>query len=201
MVDDPKNKDHIETAERNFLRDAVFFLYTYNKEADAIKWYKLLAERYPDKSLLDFEPNSLPKNLSLDDYAIARIQGEVGTPGREKTKAVLEGLERQAFKSLAVDEDDRYLGMDRLAQKIWQHYYEKVKGDPEVRLTIPPLKEIKQDVLKRLLDGEISTEMAAQLRTKLGLPAAPPKATQPGAESASSSATPTNAPPAQPPEQ
>ncbi len=201
MVDDPKNKDHIETAERNFLKDAVFFLYTYNKEADAIKWYKLLAEKYPDKGLLDFEPNSLPKTLSLDDYAIARIQGEVGDAGREKTKAVLEGLERQAFKSLAVDEDDRYLGMDRLAQKIWQHYYEKIKGDPEVRLSIPPLKEIKQDVLKRLLDGELSTEMAARSRTKLGLPAPPPKAAQPEPANPSTTATSTNAPPAKTPEQ
>ncbi len=53
MEDDPKNRDHIETAHRNFLRDAVFFLYTYNREADAIKWYKYLGQKYPDKALLE----------------------------------------------------------------------------------------------------------------------------------------------------
>jgi hypothetical protein len=198
MIDDPKNRDHIETADRNFLRDAAFFLYTYNQEGEAIKWYKILAEKYPDKGLLDFEPNSLPKNLSLDQYAIARIQGEVGDAGREKTKAVLEGLERQAYKSLAVDEDDRYLGMDALAKKIWQHYYEKIKGDPEVRLTIPPLKEIKQDVLQRLLDEELSPELAAQLCTKLGIKRPPRKAPQPEAVSAPADGAATNSLPENP---
>ena len=198
MEDDPKNRDHIEIAQRNFFRDAAFFLYTYNKEGEAIKWYKLLAEKYPDKGLLDFELNSLPKNLSLDDYAIARIQGEVGDAGREKTKAVLEGLERQAFKSLAVDEEDRYIGLDHLAQKIWQHYADKIKGDPEARLKIPPLKEIKQDVLQRLLTDELSTELAAQLCTKLGIKMPPPKAALPEAAGASTPASATNALPAKP---
>ena len=60
--EDEKNRDHILKAHRNFLRDAVYFLYEYNRLADAAHWYKYLATKYPDKPLLDGKTNSLPAN-------------------------------------------------------------------------------------------------------------------------------------------
>ena len=126
MDEDEKNRDHIQTAHRNFLRDAVYFLYTYNHQADAIHWYKYLAEKYPDKPLLESMPTSLPRNLTLDQYAIGRIQGEIESPGRDKAMAILQGLERTGLESLAIDDDERYLGMDGIAQKVWNHYEEKI---------------------------------------------------------------------------
>ena len=39
--EDEKNRDHILRAHRNFLRDAVYFLYEYNRLADAAQWYKV----------------------------------------------------------------------------------------------------------------------------------------------------------------
>src|SRR5258708_15367337 len=168
MVEDEKNRDHIETAHRNFLRDAVYFLYTYDREADAIKWYKYLAKNYPDKPLLNNPPDSLPKNLNLDDYAIARVQDEVDSPGRDQVKAVLEGLETTAFIGLAVGEDDRYVGYDRLAQRVLQKYNKRidVKTINEVRVGLPTLNEIKREVLARLVD-ELSPEMVARLKSRL----------------------------------
>jgi hypothetical protein len=176
MDDDPKNRDHIETAHRNFLRDAVFFLYTYNREADAAKWYKYLSEKYPNKPLLDRQPNSFPRNLDLDDYAIGRIQSEVSDLGKDKAQAVIEGLERKAYQNYAVDEDDEYVGLDNLAQKIWQRYQDKVSFTKETlgRVGLAPFPEIKRIVLNRLLDGELSPALAAQLRTKLHMEKAAP---------------------------
>jgi hypothetical protein len=191
MVEDEKNRDHIETAHRNFLRDAVYFLYTYDRQADAIKWYKYLAKQYPDKPLLDGVPDSLPKNLNLDDYAIARVQDEVDSPGRDKVRAVLEGLETTALIGLAVGEDDRFLGYDRLAQRVLEKYNKKidVKAVNEVRVGLPPLREIRRDVLTRLLD-ELAPEMTAQLKSRL-----PPSLVAPPASSAPDNqyATPANA--------
>ncbi len=197
MDEDEKNRDHIQTAHRNFLRDAVFFLYTYNHQADAIRWYKYLVEKYPDKPLLESMPTSLPRNLTLDQYAIGRIQGEIDSPGRDKAIAILQGLERTGLESLAIDEDERYLGMDGIAQKVWNHYEEKisVNKDTSIRVGIPSLAAIRSNVLRQLLQDELPPELAAQLRTKLGmapdaLPAPAPTEIAPAPADAST----TNAP-------
>jgi hypothetical protein len=170
MVNDAKNRDHIETAHRNFLRDAVYMLYTYNREGDAIKWYKYLGEKYPNKPLLEGKPNSLPKNLSLEEFAIGRIEEEVGSLGQNMARGIIEGLEATAFRSMAIDDDDRALGLDRLAQKIWEKYAEKIDINEKTkeRVGLPPLKQIKIEVLRRLLNGGLPPELAAVLATKTG---------------------------------
>jgi hypothetical protein len=155
------------------LRDAVFFLYTYNREKDAASWYKYLGDKYPNLPIVDFQTNSLPRTLTLDEYCIQRIQEEAHDLGRERTKLLLEGLERTAFKSMVLGEDEKAVGLDHMAQRILDNYHRKIGTMNETRLHIPPLSEIKQDVLKRLLT-ETSPEFAAQLRTKLGLPAVKP---------------------------
>src|SRR5208283_4892070 len=63
--EDEKNRDHILKAHRNFLRDAVYFLYEYNRLADAAAWYKYLSTHYPNNMLLDRKPETLPANLTL----------------------------------------------------------------------------------------------------------------------------------------
>jgi hypothetical protein len=179
-VEDPKNRDHIETAHRNMIRDAVFFLYSYNREADAAQWFKYLGTKFPGKPLLDGQPNSLPGQISLDDFAIGRIQEEVNSPGRDKVMAILEGLERTALKSLAVGETDRYTALEGMAGKIWLRYQEKIKGDAEKRVAIPPMAEIKQTVLNHVLEDEVSPELGNELRNILNLPPstnAPPSVT------------------------
>jgi hypothetical protein len=175
MDDDAKNRDHIQTAHRNFLRDAVYFLYIYNRKADAQNWFDYLVKTYPNKQLLDFSTNSMPGHMDLDDFAIGRIQDEINDSGRDRTEGIVEGLERQAYESLAVDEDDRYLGMDSMAKKVWQKYEAKISFNEKTkeRVGLKPLNEIKGVVLGRLLNGELSPAMAAVLRTKLGLPAVP----------------------------
>ena len=42
--EDENNRDHILRAHRNFLRDAVYFLYVHNRLADAAQWYKYLGQ-------------------------------------------------------------------------------------------------------------------------------------------------------------
>ena len=78
----------------------------------------------------------------------------------------------------AVGDDDRYLGMDNLAQKLWTSYENKIGLTQATtdRVGLRPMLEIKKLVLTRLLDDELSPEMAAQLRTKLNMPAVAPKA-------------------------
>jgi hypothetical protein len=171
MDDDPKNRDHIETAHRNFLRDAVYFLYEYNRERDALKWYQYLSQKYPDKPLMENMPNSFPRNVDLDTYAINRIQGEVSDMGVDKAKGVIMGLERRAYMALAVGEDDEYTGLDNMAQKLRERYEEKIGNSKatQQRVPLPSMLAMKQDVLANLLNDEMSPALGAQLRTRLNL--------------------------------
>src|SRR5437016_5731376 len=61
--EDEPNRDHIQRAHRNFLRDAIYFLYEQNHLSDAARWFKYLGEKYPDRPILDAKPNSLPRTL------------------------------------------------------------------------------------------------------------------------------------------
>src|SRR5580692_10066033 len=89
-------------------------------------------------------------------------------------------MERKAYESLALDEDDQYAGLDSLAEKIWQRYQLRVSGSKESlgRVGLPPFEDIKKKVLTRLLTGdEMSPELAAMLRTKMHIPNPAPSTT------------------------
>ena len=184
MREDEKNRDHISTGHRNFLRDAVYYLYTYSREAEAARWFEYLQKSYPKKNLIDGNPDSMPGTLTLDDYVFARVEDEVDNTSRDKTKLVLEGLLSTSFYNLAIGDDDRAAGFEGFAQKVWARYRSKTVTSGE-RISIPPLAEIKKDVLRLLLDPGrgLNPVLANQLRSRLSLPApanaAPPPAAQP----------------------
>jgi len=175
MVENPKNRDHIETAHRNFLRDAVFMLYMYDQQKDASKWYKYLAEKYPDKPVLLTQANSFPRNVNLTDYAMSRLEEELGSPGQDKIKGIIEGLETMSFRSMVIGDDGHAAGLDRLAQDLWVRYSKKIDvGSNEVakektlnRIGIPSMPSFKLEILNKLLDNW-PPEMAAILATKTG---------------------------------
>ncbi len=131
IQEDTKNRDNIETAHRNFLRVAVYLLYEHNRIAEAAKWFRYLGQKYPKKPVLDGVPNSLPGNLTLDQYAVACVQEDVGDTSRDRTKAAIQGLLINSYTSLALGEDDRAAGFKLLANKIWLTYQSKIKTREE----------------------------------------------------------------------
>jgi hypothetical protein len=186
--DDVENHDHILKAHRNFLRDAVYFLYENNRLKEAAYWFKYLGDRYPDKTLLDNKPDSLPRNLTLDQYSVGRIQEEVGDGGKDRTQATIEGLLRTAYLNLARDADDRYEGLKLLAHQVWISYMSRM---PEERLPVIGLAKFEvmdREVLDRMLDPKngLRDDVRAVIATKLRLPLPPaaPPATPPGATNA-----------------
>jgi hypothetical protein len=190
--EDENNRDHILKAHRNFLRDAVYFLYEYNRLADAAQWYKLLATKYPDKMLLDGKTNSLPANLTLDQYAVARVQGDVSdSGGHDRTKGIVEGLLVNSYRSMALGEDGPAAGFRLLAQRVWSAYQ---NGIPKERLSaigLNPFEDMDREVRKRMFDSKEGEppEVRAVLRAKLGEPPetiAPPAATNAPPEKVSS---------------
>jgi hypothetical protein len=171
---DPGQKDGILRAHRNSLRDAVYFLYENNRVAEAAKWYKLLGEKYPDKIILDGDTNSFPRNLTLDEYAVARVQEEVGDTSQERTTSVVEGLIGNSYIALAIGQDDRYAGFKLLAGKVYQHYVSKTTGHGnEQRIPLPPFDVLNRTVVNDLLDPQknlLPYAARAVIRSQLGMP-------------------------------
>lgn len=173
MEQDPEMAYSIRTGHRNFLRDAVYFLYTNNRLADAQRWFKYVGEKYPDKDLLMQQPGSLPGRITLEEYALGRVQEDIGETSMDRVTAILQGLIYRYYVNLALGFDDEAVNYERMAGKIWNRYMRTIKGS-EQRVGLRPLNLIKQDVRDRLLGPESPLDPVSreQLRTTLGLPAA-----------------------------
>jgi hypothetical protein len=174
MADDPPMRDAIAKAHRNFLRDAIYFLYVNNRVAEAGQWFKYLGEKYPDKPIIENQPDSLPKTLTLDQYAVAVVQIDIGETSQERVTAAVQGLLTRAYYDLAIGNDDRYENLKRLAIRIYQRYTQTTSGfRGDQRIPLPPFDTLNNTVLKGLLDPREGLPYAgrAVLRTQLGLPA------------------------------
>ncbi len=190
--EDEKNRDHIEKAHRNFLRDAVYFLYEYNRLADAAQWYRYLSTKYPDKPIIDGKPKSLPATVTLNQYAVSRVQGDVSeSGGRDRTEGVLEGLLVNSYRNMVLGEDSAAAGFKLLAGQLWQSYQSGIPQERLAAVGLRPFEDIDKEVRRRMLDtqdGE-APEVRAVLRSKLGEPpeaAAPPATTNAPPQRASS---------------
>jgi len=187
-------RDSIQRARRNFLADAVYFLYDHARVAEAAKWYRYLSKEYPDKTLLEHNADSYPRNLTLDEYAFGRVQQDLGDLSQERTTADLQGLLERAYIELALGHDERYENYKLLARNIYNHFMSQIsdmKSNVQ-RIAPPPLAELDRTVRSQLLYPQQGLPYAARavLRTQLRMPAetnAPPAA-----------AIPTNTPAANP---
>ena len=178
MAGEPAMADHIGTGHRNFLREAVYALYLNGRESEAEKWFKYLGEKYPNKTIIDGQPDSFPRNVTLDEFCYARLQELIKEIGQKDMKIILEGLITQSYLSLIIDEDERAAGFMNLARRAHTRYQAGVTARAG-QINMPPFEDIQQDVLKRMLDPEngLPDEMAARLASKLGV-RLPPRSKQ-----------------------
>lgn len=189
MKKDPKMRENISRAHKNFLLDAVYFLYVHNEFKRAEHWLAVVKKEYP---------KDYPKGMSLDAYALKRIGEDNTETDMNKTISNLTGILQGAYFNLAIGDNDGYAGRVHLAEKIWQNYEAKIANGPSSnRVGLPPLTKISQGVLHRLLGPHgFVPQVAAQLRTALNLPA-PSKTSSTNAPAKPNPSTgSTNAPPA-----
>lgn len=171
---DPGQKSNIKHAQRNFLRDAVYFLYTDNRMGEAAKWFRYLCRNFPNQPLLDDDTNSLPSQMTLDQYAVACVQEDFKTASQERTTVAVEGLLAHAYYELTLGHDDGYAGYKLLAAKVYDRYQGQLARYPEElkRKGLAPFADINRTVLDHLLSpkGEWPYAARAVLRTQLHLP-------------------------------
>jgi hypothetical protein len=175
MKEDPNNAQHISIGHRNFLADAAYYLYEDNRMADAQKWYSYLSKRYPDKTVLDKVPYSYPNTMTLDQFAVARVQEDVGDTSQDAATAAVEGLLIHAYENLAIGQDDSYAGLRVLARRVYDTYEAKEGKGPGPsqlpRTGLPPFYTINTNVLDHLLDPQRGLPYAARavIVTQLGM--------------------------------
>lgn len=163
IAEDAEMRDNFRTGHKNFLKDAVYFLYTHNRQAQAASWFKKLHELYP---------GAIDPKTTLDEFAVAQVTEQMGDISQDRTKAVLQGLWESSFYNLAIGEDDRAAGYDLLAQRAYLRFQESTSVS-QGRVGLPPMDLLRRDVIDRILAPEngVGGELANQLRTKLGLAA------------------------------
>lgn len=174
---DPTMKSGYKQVYRSFLKDAVYFLYVDGRDAEAQKWYNILRDEYPNLPILDQVGDSYPTKMTMEEYAEARVQEEVGDTSQERTTAVISGLLARSYFDWILGRDTRHEVFQRLALKIYNHYQartDKVKSNV-ARVGLPKFQELNQSVLDQLLGPGSRLPYAARavLRTKLQMPPEP----------------------------
>ena len=193
MEEDAEFRDHIANAHKNFLKDAIYFLYTHNRRSEAEQWMRYLVKKYPDATVYDVRNPSKPPqkigDLTVDDYCVAKVTEDISETSRTRVQQAVEGFLLNSYFDLAVGEDDSGTGYGLLAEKIWARYQNEIsRVKQSQRIALPGYGEMKKEALD-LFDQNYDPTLVARLHTKLGLPAptnAPP-------------AAPTNAPTSRPP--
>jgi hypothetical protein len=168
MEEDLTQKEHMKTGHKNFLFNAVYFLFVANRQKEAAYWYDYLAKHYPE-AIIDKKTG---KKMPLDEFAIVQAMGEVTETDVNKTTSLILGYLRYAYDALAQDEDDLSANYERMAQAIWNRYEREI-GSAKNRVGLKPMSEMKRVVREEMLDPEsgFPPELAARLRTKLGISA------------------------------
>ena len=162
MAEDAEMRDHIGRGHKNALLDAIYFCFVHQRFREANEWLATVKRMYPK----DF-----PATLSLEDYVLMRVGEDVNETDMNKTISNIRGSLMRSFLNLALDEDDQAQGHLLLARNIWNRYMGKIGGGPsEKRVGLPPLEEMRQEVLDNLLPN-LAPDLADALRTRLNLPA------------------------------
>ena len=166
---EPDNAEHIGKAHRNFLKDAIYFLYANNRQAEAAKWFAYLKQKYGIGPQV-----GIPADSTLEDYALSKITEDINETSQDRVTALLSGFLTQSFFNLALGEDDHAVGLERMAVKIHDNYATRTSNPGSSnRVVLPALKVLKQNVLLDMLapSTNVNPEFQAVLRTKLNLPA------------------------------
>ena len=162
------NRDNIARANRNFLKDAVYFLYANNREAEAQKWYNYIRQKFGVGPQSGIDPDA-----TMESFALGKIEEDANETSRDRVTQALQGLLSRSYYNLAAGDEDQGIGLERVAKKIHDVYTSKTQHPgSKNRVALPPLEEIKRDVLLEMLrpDPAVNPEFQAQLRARLNLP-------------------------------
>ncbi|MBN1269358.1 MAG: hypothetical protein JXB04_07215 [Kiritimatiellae bacterium] len=147
------DQETYKTGHANFLREAVLFLYSYNRVGEARELFDDLAKRYPSA---EFEQGFEPFVRKLAAAQLADLSA------REAGLMIQSALV-QSYLWLGLGEDERATGYEQLARDSWDGFMEQLTS-PELleRNALPPLADLKRAALEQV--QEMLTNRAARTR-------------------------------------
>lgn len=186
-IEDEEYRAHILKAHKNFLKDAIYFLYTYDRVSEAAKYFREFAQMYPDQSLLTGDPDATPDKIALDEFVVERVQEDIDDNSPDRVRGIIEGMLFRSFYSLALDQQEEANGNAAMALKIWQSFTSHIGDDKSAqdRMGLPPFQSMRQEALNRFLqqaDAE-NPLLGDALRVRLNLPAREKTTDQPEEQS------------------
>ena len=181
----PGLQQNMQTAHKNFVKQAIYLLYEDGREKQAQYWFNYLKNLYTNAFV------GKEAGMSLDDYAVSQIATDNNETDMNKIEASILAMFDREFICLIRDNDAQAANYNNMAKKIWTYYNQKTKDTSKERVGLKPIAQLQQFALNRFLDpksGILSPQDIAILRTKLNLPPpqAPPPAAAPGPPGAAS---------------
>jgi hypothetical protein len=184
MIGEETNNPHglqqnMQTAHKNFVKQAIYLLYEDGREHAAEQWFNYLKSTYTNAFV------GKEANMSLDDWAVSQVMSDMNDTDQNKTEAAIQGMFDREFYYLIHDNTSQAANYSNMAKKIWNHYTKKIGKATDPRLALKPIAQLQQFAFDRLTDPKsrrLTPQDAARLRSALGLPPAP--AAPPAAEPA-----------------
>jgi len=166
IAEETEKTDTMKRAHRNFLRQAVFHLYTHARLKEAKYWFDYLKSKYPD------DVQVKEAGGDLDTFAIRRVTEGIKDVDMNMIKSFIQGFLYQSYLHLVFDDENRANGYFLLAKKVYESYQGKLVPGQKERVSLPPFEELNKIVLNEVLDPEKGFEprYRAILRSKLNLP-------------------------------
>jgi hypothetical protein len=155
----------VQTAQKNFLKDAVVLLYEYNRTKEALHWFNYLKQNFTNA----FQGGET--NMNVEEYAFAQIQADVLELDPNKAASLILGMITQEYLARIGDDDDRAENFKRTGEMVWRAYMNHLPGpldDPNaMRIALPPMEKLRDFQLEQM-EGMLSPQNANYLRAKLG---------------------------------
>jgi len=136
---EPEKRDYISRGQKNFLKDAIYHLYTNSRQRDAAYWFNYTRTHFNDVIATD---------MDLDQFVVLGVTSQLKDANPSRVRGMLEGLIGRYLRSRSCGEDDDANGHALLARRIWEFYTVKREGQSNVEMASLP--EIERDVRARL---------------------------------------------------
>lgn len=136
---EPEKRDYISRGQKNFLKGAIYHLYTNNRQRDAAYWFDYARTNFTDV---------VSAGQGLDEFVVAGVTEAIQGANPSQMRALLEGLISRYLQARLYGEDDDANGHALLARRVWEFYNEKFKNAANVQMASLP--EIEADVQARL---------------------------------------------------
>lgn len=141
---EPNRREYIRNAERNWLQDAVYYLYTHNRLREAAQWYARGRAEFPDFA---------PPGMALDEFVVEKVSQELQRGNNfARSRAIIEGFIGQYYYYGVLGDMDRAEGHLLLARRIHERYQTLLRAQGE-RLAMPAFIEMQREVVRQIEAG------------------------------------------------